>query len=196
MGAEIRRSRAGSKGVSQRGFTLIELLVVLVILSGAAALVAPRLGSSWDSLRLRGAARGLAAALRYARTQAISTKQRVSLRLDLEKQSYRVAFEESGEEEEEAALSARERKERAEGERRRERVLFIPQGVRLKGAWEGEGMDPCEAITFFPRGSSSGGRILLMSSEGKRLWVRVALFSGRPEIVSPEEEDDTGEVDE
>lgn len=162
-----------------KGFTLIELLVVLVILSGAAALVAPRLASSWDQLRLRGAARGLVGALRYARTQAITTKQKAMLNLDLDKQSYRIAFENSEGEE-----------EFGEGQGKWEKTIFMPVGVRLKGIWDRDGTARREAITFFPRGTSSGGRIVLVSGEGKRLWVMVDFFGGRPEIVSPEGDKD------
>lgn len=182
------RLRRDSGIFTIKGFTLIELLVVLVILSGTAALVAPRLASSWDHLRLRGAARGLAAALRYARTQAITTKQRVTLKLDLDKQSYQMEEDNGGKGE--AGLSERGEEEVAEDQGKWRKVIFIPLGVRLKGVWDLEGTGRREAIIFYPRGSASGGRILLVSAEGKRLEVRVDPFGGRPEIISPEEEDD------
>ncbi|HUT85120.1 MAG TPA: prepilin-type N-terminal cleavage/methylation domain-containing protein, partial [Thermodesulfobacteriota bacterium] len=55
-----------------KGFTLIELIIVLVIVSIMAAMVSPTISRSLASLQLKTAARKVAAALRYARTQAIA----------------------------------------------------------------------------------------------------------------------------
>src|SRR6186713_2003146 len=77
-----------------RGMTMIEILVVLAIMAIGAAIVVPMMGgpgaSSGD---LRSAARQIAAGLRHARSEAISTRRETVLTLDLEKRSFRVAQE-------------------------------------------------------------------------------------------------------
>ncbi|RKY01193.1 MAG: hypothetical protein DRP55_04630, partial [Spirochaetes bacterium] len=56
---------------NKKAFTLIELIVVIFIISMTAALVAPRLGGSSKSLKLKGAATHLTALFRYARMRSI-----------------------------------------------------------------------------------------------------------------------------
>ncbi len=71
------------------GFTLLELLVVLVILSFAAALVAPRLPLARD-MELKSSARRLAASIRYLEERAVSSKSPYRLRLDISAGSVRI----------------------------------------------------------------------------------------------------------
>jgi prepilin-type N-terminal cleavage/methylation domain-containing protein len=54
-----------------RGFTLFELLVVMLIISLIAALVMPQTAASLPGVRLKSAARAVAASLRYARSRAV-----------------------------------------------------------------------------------------------------------------------------
>lgn len=55
------------------GFTLLELIVTLLILAVAAAVVAPAIGRSLDTIKARADVAGFAATLRHARERAIST---------------------------------------------------------------------------------------------------------------------------
>ena len=64
------------------GFTLVELTVVIAILSLVALLVIPRLPSATDR-DLKGAARNLAATVRYLTDLAVTTKTGYRLRLNL-----------------------------------------------------------------------------------------------------------------
>lgn len=124
------------------GFTLVEMLVVLLIASLAFAAIPPLLSAAMPGTELKGAARQLAASLRYARYQAITERREVALILDLEGRRYSL---------------------QGEG-----RVSRLPEDLSLalttghtEVIGERQGM-----IRFFPDGSSSGGRIELAS--GKR----------------------------
>jgi prepilin-type N-terminal cleavage/methylation domain-containing protein len=64
-----------------RGFTLIELVVTLFVLAVAAALIAPALGRSVDAIRGRAEVSGMAAYLRAAREQAITSGLPLEVRL-------------------------------------------------------------------------------------------------------------------
>ncbi len=148
--------RAGSKA-GQGGFTLLELLVVLVIAAAGAALILPNLGGGMAALEIRGAARELASALRFARGQAIAERGPAALTLDVEAKRYRL----SG----------------------RERDYELPSGIDLKLlTGRSELLDEnAGRITFFPDGSATGGRITL-SAGRQRYVVDVNWLTGRVSI--------------
>lgn len=64
------------------GFTLIELLVVLVLVSMAAALIAPRMPST-ESMELKSSARTTATMLRYLGERSIGSKNIYRLRINM-----------------------------------------------------------------------------------------------------------------
>ena len=64
-----------------RGFTLVELLVVLLLLTVAASLSVPRLGSALDRIATDAAARDLTTALATARAAAVLRGTRARLRI-------------------------------------------------------------------------------------------------------------------
>lgn len=72
------------------GFTLLELLVVIVIISIAAALVAPRLPTT-EAGELQGSARKLAAALRHLEERSVAEKSAYRLRLNISANSVRIS---------------------------------------------------------------------------------------------------------
>ena len=61
--------------VDARGFTLLELIVTLVVVAVAVGLIAPAIGRSTESLRVRAEVAGFSATFRHAREQAITTRQ-------------------------------------------------------------------------------------------------------------------------
>jgi general secretion pathway protein H len=141
----------------QRGFTLLELLVVMVVMLMILTLVPPMVAGSLPGTKLKAAARGLAAGLSQARSQAITSQRPVMLVLDVEGRRYRVAGQ--------------------------PREHQLPKDLELKLytaqselAGEGQG-----AIRFFPDGSSTGGRITV--SYGARDYiVDVDWLTGRVRI--------------
>lgn len=136
-----------------RGYTLLELLVVLAIMAGMLATVPPLFSSATSGTELRAAARQMSAALRQARSSAITGRAPVAFILDLERQRYQV-------------------------EGRPE--VALPAGLELtlltaESELQGNGRG---AIRFYADGSSSGGRITLATSTAAET-IEVAWLSGR-----------------
>jgi len=138
-------SRLGS-----RGFTLIELVVTMLVLALAAAVVAPPMGRTLESLRLRAEVAGVTSFLRAARERAITRRDAVE-----------VAVEAEG-----RALVLRHGAD-AEAVRRLStlRVEADPPGA--------------PALTFLAYGASTGGRFRLEAPGAVVYTVTVEPFTGR-----------------
>lgn len=83
----------GREGVTARasaGFTLIELAVVILIIAMAAALVIPRLPAP-EGMKLKSSARNLASGIRFLNDQAIVTKGRYVLHMNVGESGIRIA---------------------------------------------------------------------------------------------------------
>ena len=142
------------------GFTLLELIVVVVIAAAVVGLVVPRFAAVLPGVELKGAARDVATALRYARGRAIATRSEVAVVIDVDARSYRVEGAGEG----------------------REHQFARHVDVRLRtGRSELRG-DSAGAITFFPDGSSTGGRVTLGSGE-RRFVVDVQWLTGKVSIL-------------
>lgn len=119
-----------------RGFSLIELMVVVVLIAATTALAASVMTAGLPGQQLRGAARELAAQLRYTRAQAIVTsKPQVFL------------------------LNANTREWTAPNRRHGtlpDVVKIVATVARIEQPAAG-----VAAIRFFPEGASTGGRIVL-----------------------------------
>lgn len=144
-----------------RGFTLLELLVVMVILAAVVGLVVPRFGAALPGVELKGAARDVASALRYARGRAIATRSDIAVVFDVDAATYRI--EGAGADERERSLG------------RNVSARLVTGRSELRGESVG-------AISFFPDGSSTGGRVTLRS--GERVFeVDVQWLTGRVSIL-------------
>jgi len=84
-----RRERVGS---FDSGFTMVEILIVVVILSIAAMLAVPMMGSAED-MQGRAAADMVSADIEYARSLAITTGRNHSVAFDAATDSYRIEDE-------------------------------------------------------------------------------------------------------
>ena len=146
------------EGGNARGFTLIELLVVMVIGLMLVALVPPLFSSGVSSAEFKGAARRLAAGLRYARGYAISHNEQAVLTLDLEQRVFTVTG--------------------------RKRPQQLPEQLEIElYTAKSELIDAKQGrIRFFPDGSSTGGRVTLIREEDK-YEVDVSWLTGRVAIL-------------
>ncbi|MBW1973593.1 MAG: type II secretion system protein, partial [Deltaproteobacteria bacterium] len=133
---------------NKKAFTLIELIVVIFIISMAAALVAPRLGGSSKSLKLKRAATHLTALFRYARMRSIVLGYPLIIKMIVEKNLF--IFED---------LSVKEDKN-IEGEEEKETIkilqkkYILPKGVSISNLMlnKKEISDKGEMI-FYPDGT-------------------------------------------
>lgn len=139
------------------GFTLIEILVVLIIgvllLSVVPSLVSRGAGGA----ELKASARGLAAALRYARSRAIARHQEAVVTVDVKKRRY--------------AVSGRRAARR------------LPEGIdiRLDTVRSHRYSEHRGGYRFYPDGSATGGQITLKSG-ALRYVVDVNWLTGRVAI--------------
>jgi general secretion pathway protein H len=133
-------------------------MLVLFIAALLVGLTPPLISSVMPGVKLKGAAREIAAGLRYARDYAVLQRSDAALTLDLKERAYTV----SG----------------------RGRTFHIPDGLEVlldtvKSEMVGERTG---AIRFYPDGSSTGGRVTL--SRGERVYkVDVDWLTGRVRIL-------------
>ena len=161
------------------GFTLLELLVVILIVSLISALVLPRMAASLPGVQLKSTARAVAASLRYARSKsvfestpyvAIFDPTRKLLAIEpMEKpieadelDSFRVILDTS----------------------KLHKVYQFPDEIELavfdnRDADRDRDLFP---ILFFPRGDSTGGKIVLQNLRGRRYALTVDPITGAVEI--------------
>jgi len=126
-----------NKGQVQRGFTLLELVVVLFVVVLGFSVIGLNLASGSDSTEIRAAARDMVSALRYARGQALMTREETTVAINLDNKNYTV----SG----------------------RDKQYKIPETIEItvvtaQTELNGEGS---ANIRFFADGSSTGGRVTL-----------------------------------
>jgi general secretion pathway protein H len=135
-----------------RGVSLLEMLLVVAIIAAASLLATAALSGGFDGLQLRSNAKEVAANLRYARAQAISTGKPQSFAIDPRAHVWQGANGRKGE---------------------------IPKklGIVFTGAREVQPRDGIGAIMFFSDGASTGGRVQLNSRNAA--WnVDVAWLTG------------------
>jgi len=141
-----------------RGVTLLELLIVLSIMAIMAAMVMPIFSGGVSTSELKGATREIAAGLRFARSEALATRQETRVLLDLEHRSFQVE--------------------------RDARTHALPKQIEMKlfTAQSDLVTDKIGAIRFFPDGGSNGGRVTLAAGE-RKFDVDVDWLTGRVAIL-------------
>jgi general secretion pathway protein H len=122
-----------------RGFTLVELVVVVALIAAAMAMAATVFSAGLPGQQLRGAARELAAQLRYTRAQALVTGRSQRFLLDTSTREWQAP-------------------NRHEGR--------VPAKIDIIATVaSSERPSPqVAAIRFFPEGAATGGRIVLKRS--------------------------------
>lgn len=146
----------------RRGFTLIELLVVISIAAMLVAVTPPLISRALPGVELKGAARQLSAALRFARNRAVTVRESTTVQVDVEQRRITVSGKPK-------PIQLSDRLEvkmlTAESE---------SQGEKVGG------------IRFFPDGGSTGGRVTFTRDE-RELAVDVDWLTGRVRILDEEE---------
>jgi len=130
-----QRARTRNRLTPIAGFTLLELLVVVSVLALLVMVVPPFLLGATDRAEQKGAARELAAALRYARSQAIARNRPIALQLNVDAKHYRIT------------------------DQKREFTLPPELEFKVYGAASEFPNETTGGIRFFPDGSSTGGQI-------------------------------------
>jgi len=159
-----------------RGFSLLELLVVILLISLISAVVMPRMAASLPAVQLKSTARTVAASLRYARSKAV-----------FESTPYVAVFDHT--QRLLAVQPMEEPIEFSELDKLREilntsRVYELPDGIEF-GVFDNSGADEDRdlfSILFFPRGDSTGGKIVLQNLRGRQYALTVDPITGAVEI--------------
>jgi general secretion pathway protein H len=140
-----------------RGFTLLEMLAVILLIGIAAAAVSISVTQGLTSARINAASSELAAALRATRAQAIVKGKQQNFDVDTRALTYRNIKQQN---------------------------VVLPKGLQLSvtSAKDDQPNDHTARIRFFPDGSSTGGRITLLS--GKREWhINVSWLTGEVRVA-------------
>jgi general secretion pathway protein H len=178
----------------QRGFTLIELILVLVIAGFIISLVAPAI-SSTTGLHLKTAAKRVAAGLRYARSQAVTTGDVYRIAFDIDRNEMIIErmvegdpyglqaggarwWEENAEEEEGIEESSAQQNEK--------KNYRLPKGIAIASVVaDDEEITEGEALLeFYPNGSCTGGDVFLMDDRERTYRVAMEFITG---VVTIEE---------
>jgi general secretion pathway protein H len=124
-------------GKNSRGFSLLELILVLMVLGLSGLIVLPNIEKGLRDRDVRRSAVSLAAAARELRSQALYKGMPQQLILNIAENSYRVA---------------------------RNGEVHFPSSVKVASVVGGEVLDNgSRQFSFFPNGSTFGGRIELSS---------------------------------
>lgn len=159
------------------GFTLFELLVVLILIGLITSLVGPRLFKTLNRRNIDSAARQIAAALRYARSQAVTEKNLYLANFDMDACQLTIKCYGLPEEEDLQNQTVRPYD--------KPRVYTLTPGIRFSqgqlisgktietGAFE---------IGFYPAGGTTGGKILLIDEKGRQYSIAVDMITGSVNI--------------
>jgi general secretion pathway protein H len=137
--ADRPRGRAPTRS---RGFTLIELAAVIALIAAITLLFVSLLNAGLPGQQLRGAARELAAQMRYARTQAMTSGEPRDVTLDAATREWRAPGNRQGQ------LSPK--------------IEVIAVGARDSGA-----RPTVATYRFFPDGASTGGHVRLRRGDAE-----------------------------
>ncbi|QHQ29387.1 general secretion pathway protein GspH [Xanthomonas albilineans] len=157
------RERVAVPCARMRGVSLLEMLLVIGLIAMAAVLAASVLSGGIDGMRLRSAAKEIAAQLRYTRAQAIATGQPQRFLIDPQMHTWQAPNGRHGE---------------------------IPPSltVRFSGARQAQQREGQGAIAFFEDGAATGGRIELQARQ--TLWrIDVSWLTGAVKVGRPPQQD-------
>lgn len=140
-----------------KGFTLLEIMLVLFLVILGFSVIGLNISSGNDATALQSAARDLVSALRFAKGEALISREETTLDLNLKENTYMVS--------------------------KRDKVFTIPDTIAVtvvtaQDEISGEGLT---SFRFFPDGSSTGGRIKL--ERNAAIWqIDINWLTGQVEL--------------
>ena len=151
------------------GFTLLELTLVMFFMALIAGLTTPFIMSTLDRMEMQSAARKVASALRFARSEAITIKKPVIFSGNITENHYWIS-----------AIEVI----------KNPRIRSLKNPIRLAQFMPTEENDPVSegkfTITFFPQGNSSGGEISINIKESREsenyYVINIDPITGRTKI--------------
>ena len=151
------------------GFTLLELTLVMFFMALIAGLTTPFIMSTLDRIEMQSAARKVASALRFARSEAITIKKPVIFSGNITQNHYWIS-----------AIEVI----------KNPRIRSLKNPIRLAQFMPTEENDPVSegkfTITFFPQGNSSGGEISINIKESREsenyYVINIDPITGRTKI--------------
>lgn len=154
--------------------------MVLVLIGLMAALIAPRLTGSLPKLRLQTAAKKISAALRYARSQAVTQNQTYTAVFDFERNRLYVVDRLMS-----SGPDALDPLNAADETGLRKKTYDLPREVKLKSASSGQDEVTSGAFNlfFYSTGGSSGGTVTLVGEKEKEYLIKVEPIIGSVELV-------------
>jgi len=158
--------------MGSKGFTLLELVIVLIIISLLAMLVTPNLTRTMGHMEAKGAAKRIAAILRYCRSDAIN-KSRINL-VNFDTASNLVSVYSVDEE---------------DAEPKAQRFYPLPGGVKMEKIEVGKTLfeSSVPTIEFYRNGGSNGGTALIQGERGREYSIRVEMLTGGVKVGETEE---------
>jgi general secretion pathway protein H len=203
-GKASKKARNKSRHIrASGGFSLIELIIVLAIMALVLGMTAPRIAKDMAVLHLRTTAKQVAASLRWARSQALSTGKTYNAIFDCNGQ--RVIISDYA-----GALDTDIIKlvqSAGDGEKQEDqenvaaampkpilKIFELPEDIFISRIEIADVLDanPGEQsiyqLTFFPDGTTMGGEIAIADEQKRMFIIAVDFLTG---IVSLEEPDNT-----
>ena len=183
------------------GFSLVELMIVLAIMALVFGMAAPRIAKEMGVLHLRTTAKQIAASLRWARSQALSTGKTYNAIFDAGGQrviisDYAGAPDAAGTKPVGSAgdVAGKEAAENTDAVVPKQvlKIFDLPDDIFISRIEIAEVRDtsPGEQsiyqLTFFPDGTSMGGEITIADEQKRSFIIGVDFLTG---IVSLEEPD-------
>lgn len=161
-------------GAAANGFTLFELLVVLLIIGLAAAFTVPNLAGSLTGMNLRTSAKKISAALRFARSRAVSEMRPYSAFFDLDKNRFSIVTKKQDDD----GLNLGKEEDTEDSDVIK--TYDLPEGVKIEKAGTEKEMKETGVfiIDFLPSGGNTGGKIVVGNEKKRKFEIIVNFITG------------------
>lgn len=150
----------------QYGFTLVEVIIVLFIIGIASGLVGVWINRGSGNLEIRKFTKEVSAALRYARTRAVSEKKIYCFVIDKEEQKFRLYSEDTDYTKVDLVSDKP-----------------IPEELQMTVRGSDE---ESPNVEFYPRGNSSGGVIEVVREDGTGYFITINRITGKVDVEKAE----------